>query len=165
MGRKTDPWAPALALAAQLRLLSEDSAAPPQRCVWSLLSHCCKEHSCLSADAHAAWLPRGVNGSPEGRGRAPGTGFCAEPAEPLPRALSHRGHSAGGAPVHVSQTRQQPVVWASWRCHHLKHRLEGPAVELLLYLVSVKVGGDQAEEVHVHLLQLAHPADDVREGC
>lgn len=44
---------------------------------------------------------------------------------------------------------------------HLEHRLEGPTAELLLYLVSVEVCSHQAEEVHVHLLQLAHPAHDV----
>lgn len=61
----------------------------------------------------------------------------------------------------IPQTSQQLVVRVSWCCNHLKHGLKGPAVQLLLYLVSVKVCGHQAEEVNVHLLQLAHPADDV----
>lgn len=61
----------------------------------------------------------------------------------------------------ISQTSQQSVVRAP-RCRdHLKHRLESPAVELLLYLMFVEVCGNQAEKVHVHLLQLAHPADDM----
>lgn len=61
----------------------------------------------------------------------------------------------------ISQTSEQPVVRTSWCRHHLKHRLESPAVEFLLYLVSVEVCGNQAEKVHIHLLQFAHPADDV----
>ena len=64
----------------------------------------------------------------------------------------------------ASQTRQQAVVWVSGCSNHLEHGLEGPAVKLLLYLVSVEVRGHQAEEAHVHLLQLAHPAHDVREA-
>lgn len=53
------------------------------------------------------------------------------------------------------------MIRVSWCRDHLEHRLEGPAVQLLLYLVSVKVRGHQAEEVNVHLFQLAHPADNV----
>lgn len=63
--------------------------------------------------------------------------------------------------MNILQTSKQPVVWTSWCCHHLKYRLESPAVEFLLYLVSVEVCGNQAEKVHIHLLQFAHPADDV----
>lgn len=80
-----------------------------------------------------------------------------------PRRHLH-GHSACGGLVDAPQTSQQVVVWVSGHGDHLEHRLEGPAVELLLYLVSVEVRGHQAEEVHVHLLQLAHPAHDVWEA-
>lgn len=72
--------------------------------------------------------------------------------------------SACSHPVDILQTCQQSVIGVSWHGDHLEHGLEGPAVKLLLYLVSVEVRGHQAEEVHVHLLQLAHPADDVREA-
>lgn len=61
----------------------------------------------------------------------------------------------------ISQTSKQLVVRTSWCCHHLKYRLESPAVEFLLYLVSVEVCGNQAEKVHIYLLQFAHPADDM----
>lgn len=64
----------------------------------------------------------------------------------------------------ISQTSKQPVVRTSWCRHHLKHRLESPVVKFLLYLVSVEVCGNQAEKVHIHLLQFAHPADDVWEA-
>lgn len=63
--------------------------------------------------------------------------------------------------MNILQTSKQPVVWTSWCRHHLKHRLESPAVEFLLYLVSVEVCGNQAEKVHIHLFQFAHPADDM----
>lgn len=80
-----------------------------------------------------------------------------------PRRHPH-GHSACSGLLDAPQTSQQAVVWVSGHGDHLEHGLEGPAVELLLYLVSVEVRGHQAEEVHVHLLQLAHPAHNVREA-
>lgn len=80
---------------------------------------------------------------------------------PSSRVTAPRGRSARSDLVDVPQTSQQSMIRVSWCCDHLEHRLKGPAVQLLFYLVSVKVRGHQAEEVNVHLLQLAHPADDV----
>lgn len=85
-----------------------------------------------------------------GAGRPPGS--CA---------AAPRGRSARGDLVDVPQTSQQSMIWVSWCRDHLEHGLESPTVQLLLYLVSVKVRGHQAEKVNVHLLQLAHPADDM----
>lgn len=86
------------------------------------------------------------------------------PAVQGPLRRQPRGRSARGSLVDAPQTRQQAVVWVSGRGDHLEHGLEGPAVKLLFYLVSVEVRGHQAEEAHVHLLQLAHPAHDVWEA-
>lgn len=85
----------------------------------------------------------------------------AQTGTPGTSAGTQGGHSARGNLVDVLQTSQQSVIGVSRYCNHLEHRLEGPAIKLLLYLVSVKVRGHQAEEVRVHLLQFAHPADDV----
>lgn len=118
-----------------------------------------KQPRLLSARAQAQpHMGRSTPGGGPTAGRPLGTD-PAEPATGAPRC------SARGALVNAPQTCQQPLVWVSWRRHHLEHGLEGPAVQLLLYLVSVKVRGHQAEEVDVHVLQLAHPADDVGQAA
>lgn len=71
------------------------------------------------------------------------------------------GCSACCDPVDILQTGQEAVVWGSWRCHHLKHRLEGSAIQLLIDLVPVEVYGHQAEDVNIHLLWFPHSADNV----
>lgn len=139
------------------------------------------------SDTQLLPLPARTRARPHAAARVPGTQPCRQGALPpqgrdghrLPghgaaRVWSHagtgrppgsaaapRGHSARGDFVDVPQTSQQSMVWVSRSRDHLEHGLEGPAVQLLLYLVSVKVCGHQAEEVNVHSLQLAHPADDV----
>ena len=57
------------------------------------------------------------------------------------------------------QAAQQLVVGGARRGHRLEHRLEGAAVQLLVDLVPVEVHSHQAEEVDVHHLAAAHPAD------
>lgn len=54
--------------------------------------------------------------------------------------------------VDILQTSQQAMVWGSWRCYHLKHRLEGPPIQFFINLVSVEVYGHQTEDVNIHLL-------------
>lgn len=59
------------------------------------------------------------------------------------------------------QAAQQLEIRAAGRGHGLKDGLESPAVQLLIYLVSVEVHGNQAEQIDVHDLTGAHAADHV----
>lgn len=54
--------------------------------------------------------------------------------------------------VDILQTSEQAMVWGSWRCHHLKHRLESSPIQFLIDLVSVEVYGHQTEDVNIYLL-------------
>lgn len=69
--------------------------------------------------------------------------------------------SEGGVMMNGLQAAQELFVGAARRRHGLKDGLEGAAVQLLVDLVPVEVHGHQAEEVDVHYLAAAHPADDV----
>lgn len=62
------------------------------------------------------------------------------------------------------QAAQQLKIRAAGRGHRLKDGLESPAVQLLVYLVSVEIHGDQTEQVDVHHLAGAHAADHVRQS-
>lgn len=62
------------------------------------------------------------------------------------------------------QAAQQLEIRAAGRGHRLKDGLESPAVQLLVYLVSVEIHGDQTEQVDVHHLAGAHAADHVRQS-
>lgn len=66
--------------------------------------------------------------------------------------------------MNALQTAQQLVIRATGGCHHLKNRLEGSAVQLLVDLVSVEVHGYQTEQANVHGVCLAHAADHVRQA-
>lgn len=59
------------------------------------------------------------------------------------------------------QAAQQLEIRAAGRGHSLKDGLESPAVQLLIYLVSVEIHGDQAEQIDVYDLTGAHAADHV----
>lgn len=57
------------------------------------------------------------------------------------------------------QTAEQLEIWATWRSHSLKNRLESPAVQLLIDLVTIKIHGHQAEQVDIHSLTGTHSAN------
>lgn len=57
------------------------------------------------------------------------------------------------------QAAQELEIGAAGRGHRLEDGLESPAVQLLVYLVSVEIHGDQTEQVDVHHLTGAHAAD------
>lgn len=59
------------------------------------------------------------------------------------------------------QAAQQLEIGAARRGHSLKDGLESPAVQLLIYLVSVEIHGNQAEQIDIHNLTGAHAADHV----
>lgn len=63
--------------------------------------------------------------------------------------------------VDILQTSQQAMVWGSWRCHHLKHRLEGSPIQFFIDLVAVEVYGHQTEDINIHLLWFSHSADNM----
>lgn len=66
--------------------------------------------------------------------------------------------------VDALQAAQQLMVGAPRTRHHLKDRLEGPAVQLLVDLVPIEVHGDQAEQADVHCVGFAHSTDHVRKA-
>lgn len=75
--------------------------------------------------------------------------------------LTIRQCSEGRVLMNGLQAAKQLVVGAARRGHSLKHRLEGPAIQLLIDLMSIEIHSNKTEKVHVNHLTGAHPADHV----